>query len=200
MVWVAALRRAAYSGGGSTGCGRLGGGRRELRRLRLPPEPRAQASAARAMNAQASPRDGIGSLMAAECERFALRRRQRPALSPKGGRSPAGPRSPAGQTLAGLEAAVGLVDDVDPPFAAYDAVVAVATAQRLQGLRTFMILLRLFARGAEVVAVKVRGTYVRGPARQSPRSSDLAADSAPVRQAYTSAPAISTSPNSAATR
>jgi hypothetical protein len=36
--------------------------------------------------------------------------------------------------LAGLEAALRLVDDVEPPAAPYQAVVAVPAAQRLQGV------------------------------------------------------------------
>jgi hypothetical protein len=40
-------------------------------------------------------------------------------------------------TLACLEAAMRLVDDVDAPFAAYDAVVAVTTAQRFQRIADF---------------------------------------------------------------
>jgi hypothetical protein len=40
-------------------------------------------------------------------------------------------------TLARLEAAMRLVDDVDAPFAAYDAVVAVTAAQRFQRIADF---------------------------------------------------------------
>ena len=39
--------------------------------------------------------------------------------------------------LAGLKAAIGLVDDIDPALAPHDAVVAVATAQGFQGVTDF---------------------------------------------------------------
>jgi hypothetical protein len=39
--------------------------------------------------------------------------------------------------LAGLEAATGLVDDIDPPFAANDAIIAVPRAQGLQRISNF---------------------------------------------------------------
>jgi hypothetical protein len=43
----------------------------------------------------------------------------------------------AASTLAGLEAAMRLVDDVDAALAAHDAVVAVAAAQRFQRITDF---------------------------------------------------------------
>jgi hypothetical protein len=39
--------------------------------------------------------------------------------------------------LAGLEAPVRLIDDVDPALAAHDAIVAVAAAQRFQRIADF---------------------------------------------------------------
>src|SRR6516162_6569107 len=48
-----------------------------------------------------------------------------------------GRRSRCGSTLARLEAAVGLVDDVDPALATHDAVVAVAPAQGFQRIADF---------------------------------------------------------------
>jgi hypothetical protein len=39
--------------------------------------------------------------------------------------------------LAGLKAAIGLVDDIDPTLAPHDAVVAVAAAQGFQGITDF---------------------------------------------------------------
>src|SRR5215472_13474004 len=49
-----------------------------------------------------------------------------------GARRPSTARSTDGSALAGLEAALRLVDDIDPALAAHDAVVAMTAAQRLQ--------------------------------------------------------------------
>jgi hypothetical protein len=45
--------------------------------------------------------------------------------------------SRAALTLAGLETAMRLVDDIDAALAAYDAVVAMAAAQRFQRIADF---------------------------------------------------------------
>src|SRR5690242_15864804 len=55
--------------------------------------------------------------------------RKRPAFRPGTGNG--------GSALPRLEAAVGLVDDVDPALAPHEAVVAVATAQRFQRVTDF---------------------------------------------------------------
>jgi hypothetical protein len=47
--------------------------------------------------------------------------------------APAAPES----ALASFETAIGLVDDVDPPLAAYQPVVAVPAAQGFQGVADF---------------------------------------------------------------
>jgi hypothetical protein len=43
----------------------------------------------------------------------------------------------AGSALAGLEAPVRLIDDVDAPLAAHDAIIAVAAAQGFQRIADF---------------------------------------------------------------
>jgi len=40
-------------------------------------------------------------------------------------------------SLAGLKAAIGLVDDIDPAFAPHDAVVAVAATQGFERITNF---------------------------------------------------------------
>ena len=47
------------------------------------------------------------------------------------------PENAPGSALPGLEPALGLVDDIDPPLAPHDPVVAMAAAQRFQRVANF---------------------------------------------------------------
>src|SRR5262245_62069477 len=53
--------------------------------------------------------------------------------------APAAPKS----ALAGLKAAIGLVDDVDPALPAHQTIIAVPAAQGFQGITDFHVDLRL---------------------------------------------------------
>ena len=62
--------------------------------------------------------------------------------------APEAQRRAAGDlTLAGFEALVRLVDDVDATLAAHDAIVAMAAAQRFQRITDFHNVLRWTPRG-----------------------------------------------------